>query len=66
MKFLIEHAGEVMHRNALLDEVWGYESYPTTRTVDKHIMDLRKKLEEDPSNPKHILSLRGVGYKFVP
>lgn len=66
MKFLIEHAKEVMHRNALLDEVWGYESYPTTRTVDKHIMDLRKKLEEDPSNPKHILSLRGVGYKFVP
>lgn len=66
MKFLIAHAREVMHRNALLDEVWGYESYPTTRTVDKHIMDLRKKLEEDPSNPKHILSLRGVGYKFVP
>ena len=66
MKFLIEHAGEVIHRHALLDEVWGYESYPTTRTVDNYILDLRKKLEEVPSNPKHILSIRGVGYKFTP
>ena len=66
MKFLIEHAGEVIHRHALLDEVWVYESYPTTRTVDNYIMDLRKKLEEEPSRPKHILSIRGVGYKFAP
>jgi len=66
MKFLIEHAGEVIHRHELLDEVWGYESYPTTRTVDNYILDLRKKLEEEPSRPKHILSIRGVGYKFVP
>jgi DNA-binding response OmpR family regulator len=66
MKFLIKHAGEVIHRHALLDEVWGYESYPTTRTVDNYILDLRKKLEEEPSNPKHILSIRGVGYKFAP
>lgn len=66
MKFLIEHAGEVIHRHALLDEVWGYESYPTTRTVDNYILDLRKKLEEEPSRPKHILSIRGVGYKFAP
>lgn len=66
MRFLITHAEEVVHRHALLDEVWGYESYPTTRTVDNYILELRKKLEEDPSHPKHILSIRGAGYKFVP
>ena len=66
MRFLIAHADEVVHRHDLLDEVWGYESYPTTRTVDNYILDLRKKLEEDPSRPKHILSIRGAGYKFVP
>lgn len=66
MKFLIKHAGDVIHRHVLLDEVWGYESYPTTRTVDNCIMDLRKKLEKEPSRPKHILSIRGVGYKFIP
>ena len=66
MKFLIQHTGEVVHRHELLDEVWGYESYPSTRTVDNYILDLRKKMEEDPSNPKHILSLRSLGYKFVP
>ena len=66
MKFLIEHAGDVIHRHVLLNEVWGYESYPTTRTVDNCILDLRKKLEKEPSRPKHILSIRGVGYKFIP
>lgn len=66
MKFLIKHAGDVIHRHVLLDEVWGYESYPTTRTVDNSILDLRKKLEKEPSRPKHILSIRGVGYKFIP
>jgi len=66
LRFLIARAEEVIHRHVLLDEVWGYESFPTTRTVDNYILDLRKKLEEDPSHPKHILSIRGVGYKFVP
>ncbi|UCD64462.1 MAG: response regulator transcription factor [Candidatus Zixiibacteriota bacterium] len=66
MRFLIKHAGDVVRRHVLLDEVWGYESYPTTRTVDNHILDLRKKLEDEPSKPKHILSVRGVGYKFIP
>ena len=66
LRFLIARAEEVIHRHDLLDEVWGYESYPTTRTVDNYILDLRKKLEEDPSHPKHILSIRGAGYKFVP
>ena len=66
MKYFIQHEGEVIHRHELLNEVWGYDVTPTTRTVDNYILDLRKKLEEDPSNPKHILSVRGVGYKFVP
>ena len=66
MKVFVTHAGEVIHRHMLLDEVWGYETFPTTRTVDNYILDLRKKLESDPSHPKHILSIRGAGYKFVP
>ena len=66
LKYLIQHEGEVIHRHELLNEVWGYDVTPTTRTVDNYILDLRKKLEEDPSKPKHILSVRGVGYKFVP
>ena len=66
IKYLVEHAEEVVHRHDLLDEVWGYDSEPTTRTVDNYILDLRKKLEENPSTPKHIISIRGVGYKFIP
>jgi DNA-binding response OmpR family regulator len=66
MRYLIEHAGEAVHRSDLLDKVWGYDVTPTTRTVDSFILDLRKKLEVDPAHPEHILSVRGVGYKFVP
>lgn len=66
MRYLIEHAGEAVHRHDLLDKVWGYEAMPTTRTVDNFILDLRKKLEDDPAHPEHILSVRGVGYKFEP
>ncbi len=66
MRYLIEHARQVVHRHDLLDEVWGYDAFPTTRTVDNQILSLRKKLEEDPSNPIHLLSVHGVGYKFVP
>lgn len=65
LKYLIEHEGVAIHRHDLLNEVWGYTAMPTTRTVDNFILDLRKKLEEHPANPKHILSVRGVGYKFV-
>ncbi|MDO9579279.1 MAG: response regulator transcription factor [Bacteroidales bacterium] len=64
MKYLISHEGEAIHRHDLLNEVWGYEAMPTTRTVDNFILDLRKKLEENPSKPTHILSIRGVGYRF--
>jgi len=66
LRYLIEHAGEAVHRSDLLDKVWGYDVTPTTRTVDTFVLDLRKKLEADPSRPEHILSVRGVGYKFVP
>ena len=65
MKFLIQHEGDVVHRNDLLEEVWGYNVMPTTRTVDNFILELRRKLEEDFSHPKHIITARGIGYKFV-
>lgn len=66
LKYLIEHEGEVIHRHELLDKVWGYDVTPSTRTVDNYMLDLRKKLEEDSANPKHIISIRGAGYKFKP
>ena len=65
MEYLIRHEGEAVHRHDLLNNVWGYEAMPTTRTIDNFILDLRKKLEENPSEPEHILSIRGIGYKFM-
>jgi DNA-binding response OmpR family regulator len=65
LRYFIRHEGEAVHRHDLLDEVWGFEAIPTTRTVDNFILDLRKKLEEDPSKPKHIQSVRGIGYRFI-
>ena len=65
MKYLIQHKGDVVHRHELLEEVWGYDVMPTTRTVDNFIHELRKKLEENPSNPRYILSVRGIGYRFA-
>jgi DNA-binding response OmpR family regulator len=65
LRLLARHAGEIVTRDQLLNEVWGYETYPTTRTVDNHILRLRQKLENDPGNPRHILSIYGQGYKFV-
>jgi DNA-binding response OmpR family regulator len=53
-----------MNRNSILNEVWGRDVYIQPRTVDKHIAELRKKIEEDPSNPEYIMGMRGVGYKF--
>lgn len=66
LDYLIRNAHRVIHRDELLNEVWGYHSYPCTRTVDNHILRLRQKLEYDPSNPSHFLTNHGVGYKFVP
>ncbi|MCK4494958.1 MAG: winged helix-turn-helix transcriptional regulator, partial [Candidatus Aminicenantes bacterium] len=65
IRLLTARAGEVVTRDELLDEVWGYDQYPTTRTVDNHIALLRTKLEEDPSKPRHLLTVHGVGYKLV-
>jgi len=66
LEFLTKNAERVISRDELLDKVWGYESYPCTRTVDNHMLRLRQKLEIDPSNPSHFLTVHGVGYKFVP
>lgn len=65
LHFLIKHRSQVMSRDSILDEVWGRHVYVQPRTVDKHIADLRKKIEDNPSNPVHIIGVRGVGYKFV-
>jgi DNA-binding response OmpR family regulator len=65
LKYFINHQDEVISRNQLLDEVWGYEVFPTTRTVDNYILMLRKKIEDNPSVPKHIFTIHSAGYKFV-
>ena len=65
LKYFIAHRGVVVSRDDLLDKVWGYDSYPTTRTIDNHILKLRKKIEDDPSHPKYILSVYGGGYRFI-
>ena len=65
LRYLVSKNGSVVTRDELLDEVWGYNSYPSTRTVDNHIARLRQKVEEDSENPRHIVTVHGVGYKFV-
>lgn len=64
LKFLVQHEGEVVTRDMLLNQVWGYDTYPTTRTVDNYILALRKKLDGG-GEPKHILTIHTAGYKFV-
>jgi DNA-binding response OmpR family regulator len=66
LEFLTKNPERVISRDELLDEVWGYQNYPCTRTVDNHILKLRQKLEIDPSHPLHFLTVHCVGYKFVP
>ena len=65
LKYFLCHTGETLSRDRLLEDVWGYEHYPTTRTVDAHIVRLRQKLEPNPEEPRFILTVHGVGYKFV-
>lgn len=65
LKFMSENLERVVSREELLNEVWGYQHYPSTRTVDNHIMRLRQKLEKDPSNPLHFRTVHSSGYKFV-
>jgi two-component system alkaline phosphatase synthesis response regulator PhoP len=65
LRYLVEHRGEIVTRERLLDEVWGYERFPTTRTVDTHVLRLRQKLERDPERPAFILTVHGQGYRFA-
>jgi DNA-binding response OmpR family regulator len=65
LKHFLCHSGETLSRDRLLDEVWGYENFPTTRTVDAHIVRLRQKLEPVPDRPRFFLTIHGVGYRFV-
>lgn len=65
LKYFLDNAERVITREQLLNEVWGYNSYPTTRTVDNQVMKLRQKLEKDPAHPVHFRTLHGIGYKFV-
>lgn len=64
LRFLIEHRGEVHNRDRLLDEVWGYDATPTTRTVDVHVSSLRQKIEPNPGRPEFIVTVHGLGYRF--
>lgn len=65
LQYFIEHEGEVVTRDNLLDKVWGFDVFPTSRTVDNYILSLRKQIEDNPSKPKHLLTVPKAGYKFV-
>ena len=65
LRYLIGQNGKVVSRDDLLDKIWGYEKFPTTRTIDNHILKLRKKIEIDPNHPRYILTVYGGGYRFV-
>jgi two-component system, OmpR family, alkaline phosphatase synthesis response regulator PhoP len=66
LKYFAQHPQRVLSRDQLLSDVWGYNSYPSTRTVDSHILTLRQKLERDPANPVHFVTVHNAGYKFLP
>jgi DNA-binding response OmpR family regulator len=66
LQYLAARSGEVVRRDELLEEVWDYQNYPTTRTVDNHVLSLRAKIERRPAEPRHLITVHGVGYKFVP
>jgi len=63
-QFLVQNAERVISRDELLNEVWGYQNYPSTRTVDNHVLRLRQKLEPDPAAPRFLMTMHGAGYKF--
>ena len=65
LKLLVDRKNEVVSRQQILQSVWGYDVFPSTRTIDNFILSFRKYFEQDPANPKHFLSIRGVGYKFL-
>ncbi|NWF89234.1 MAG: response regulator transcription factor [Ignavibacteriaceae bacterium] len=65
IKYFVEHEGEVVSRDNLLDKVWGYDVFPTSRTVDNYILSIRKQIEDNPSEPKHLITVPKAGYRFV-
>lgn len=65
LKYFVDHRGEVIPRDTLLDAVWDYDEAPLTRTVDVHVAKLRKKLEDHPAEPQHIITVHRMGYKFL-
>jgi two-component system alkaline phosphatase synthesis response regulator PhoP len=65
LRYLVQHVGQVVTREQILNDVWGYEEYPTTRTIDNFVAKLRQKIEKAPHAPEHILTIHGSGYKFV-
>ena len=65
LRYLVEHRGAMLSRDALLAEVWGYDEMPLTRTVDVHVAGLRQKIEANPKSPEFLLTIHGLGYKFV-
>jgi len=65
LKYLVEHRGDAVTREQLLNDVWGYHAMPSTRTVDVHVAWLRQKIEPNPRHPQHLLTVHGIGYKFV-
>jgi DNA-binding response OmpR family regulator len=66
LKYLALSGERVISRNELITEMWGYQSYPSTRTVDNFVLRLRQKLEPDPSTPRFLVTMHGAGYKFIP
>ena len=66
LRFFVTNPKRVISRDRLLNEVWGYQSYPCTRTVDNHVLKLRQKLEPEPADPVHFQTVHGIGYKFIP
>jgi len=66
LAFFLQNPNRALSRDVLLNSVWGYESFPNTRTVDAHVVRLRQKLEAEPETPRHFLTMHGVGYRFIP
>jgi DNA-binding response OmpR family regulator len=66
LRYFVEHRGEVLSRDRLLDEVWGYSAEVYSRTVDQHVATLRRKIESDPRRPGHVVTVHGLGYRFTP
>lgn len=65
LRYLFERRGEVVSRDEIFRDVWGYDEPPTSRSIDNYILQLRKKIERDPANPQHLLTVRGAGYKLM-